>query len=277
MGEFFEAIVDPAYPFLRYALLAGVLSSPAFGILGTYVVARRLTYLAAAISHSVLGGIGAALFLNQVVGLTWCDPMLGAVASALIAALVIGGASLYARQREDTVISAVWSVGMASGVLLLHYTRGYTDPMSYLFGAIDFVARGDLWLILGLDALVVGLAVCFRNKLAAVCFDEEFAALRGLRAKVYYLFLLCLVALTVVLLVRVVGIVMVIALLTLPAAAASQFSRRLWQMMALATLLCAVFVVVGLGISYRFELPSGPAIILLAAGFYLVSMLARRR
>ena len=277
MGEFVEAVFDPEIPFLRYALLAGVMSSVAFGILGTYVVTRRLTYLAAAISHSVLGGIGAALYLQRSVGLAWCDPMLGATVSALAAALIIGLASIYARQREDTVISAVWAVGMAVGLLLLHLTPGYTEPMSYLFGDINYISRNDLWLIVGLDALVVGLAVCFRNKLAAVCFDEEFAELRGLHSKAYYLFLLCLVALTVVLLVRVVGIVMVIALLTVPAAAAGQFARRLWQMMALATAFCGVFVVAGLGISYRLEVPTGPAIIVLAAGFYLAAMLARRR
>jgi zinc transport system permease protein len=276
MGEFLEALRDPDIPFLRYALLAGVLSSFALGILGSYVVARRITYLAAAISHSVLGGIGAALYLQRAHGLDWCDPMYGAVLAALASALVIGSASLYARQREDTVISAVWSVGMAAGLLLLYKTPGYTEPMSYLFGDINYITRADLWLIVALDAAVVLLAVAFRNKLAAVCFDEEFAELRGLRAKAYYLFLLCLVALGVVLLVRVVGIVMVIALLTLPAAAASQFARRLWQMMTLATLFCAVFIVFGLAASYRFELPTGPAIIVLAAGAYLLAVGLRR-
>ena len=89
------------------------------GVVGSYVVARRITYIAAAISHCVLGGIGVAVYLNAARGCRWCDPMLGALVAALAAALVIGLVSLYARQREDTVISAVWAVGMAIGLVFL--------------------------------------------------------------------------------------------------------------------------------------------------------------
>ena len=155
-------------------------------------------------------------------------------------------------------------------------TPGYADPMSYLFGNILMISQRDLWIIAALDALVAGVGLLFYHKFTAVCFDEEFALLRGVRVKFYYLLLLCLTAVTVVLLVRVVGIVMVVALLTLPAAVAGHFSRRLWQMMALATLVCALFITVGLGISYRFDLPSGPAIILLAAAVYLAVMVGSR-
>jgi zinc transport system permease protein len=274
--EFLEALGDPDIPFLRYALLAGVLASVALGIIGTYVVTRRISSIAGAISHSVLGGIGAALYLQVVAGWAWCHPMYGAVAAALASAIVIGLVSLYAKQREDTVIGALWAVGMAVGLLFFAKTPGYTDPMSYLFGNILFITRGDLWLVLALDALVIGLGVTLYHKFLAVCFDPEFAELRGVRVRVYYLLLLCLTALTVVLLVRVVGIVMVIALLTLPAAVAGHFARRLWHMMALAVLACMIFVGVGLGISYYAELPSGPVIIVLAAGVYLVVAVGKR-
>jgi zinc transport system permease protein len=195
--------------------------------------------------------------------------MYGAVAAALASAVLIGLVSLYARQREDTVIGALWAVGMAVGLLFFAKTPGYADPMSYLFGDILLISRNDLWQVAALDVLVVGLGLTLYNKFLAVCFDPEFADLRGIRVKLYYMLLLCLTALTVVLLMRVVGIVMVIALLTLPAAVAGHFSRRLWQMMLLAVLCCMVFVTVGLGLSYRYELTSGPAIIVLAAGVYL--------
>lgn len=271
MAEFLDALQDPLIPFLRYALLAGLLASVGFGVIGSYVVVRRITYIAAAISHCVLGGIGAALYLQKVVGLEWCDPMYGAVAAALLSAVLIGVVSLYARQREDTAISAVWATGMAIGLLLLSaIPPNLVDPMSYLFGDINFVSRGDLWLIVGLDLLIVGLAAVFHHKFVAVCFDEEFAELRGVRAKFYYLFLLCLTALAVVTLVRIVGNVMVIALLSLPAAIAGHFSRQLWQMMALATLFCMAFLSVGLGVSYTYNLLSGPVIILVAAAVYVL-------
>ena len=274
MVEFFEALADPDIPFLRYALLAGALASISLGIIGSYVVTRRISYLGGAISHCVLSGIGLGLFLQIVCGWTWCHPMYGAVVSALAAAVGIGLVSLYAHRREDTVIGALWAVGMAVGILLFAKTPGYTDPMSYLFGDILFISRRDLWAVAALDALVAGVGLAFYPKFQAVCFDQEFAELRGVRVTAYYLLLLCLTALTVVLLVRVVGIVMVVALLTLPAAVAGFFVRKLWQMMLLATLLCAALVAVGLGVSYRYELPTGPVIIVLAAAAYLAAILA---
>ena len=273
--EFFDAVAR--YPFLQYALLAGVLSSVACGVVGTYVVVRRITYIAGGISHCVLGGIGAALYLQRVHGWQWLSPLYGAVAAALAAAAVIGLVSLRARQREDTVIGALWAIGMAVGVLFLAKTPGYSqDLMSYLFGNILMVSAGDLWLIAALDAVVIALATLFHNQFLAVCFDEEFARVRGLRVEVYYLLLLGLTALTVVLLVTVVGIVLVIALLTLPVAVAGYFARRLWQMMILATLLSIAFTVGGLAISYGPDLPSGATIVLLAGAAYLATVLGMR-
>jgi zinc transport system permease protein len=277
MSEFFHALADPAIPFLRYALIVGLLASVALGIVGSYVVTRRITYIAAAIAHCVLGGIGAAIYLNKRWDQAWCDPMYGAVAAALLSALVIGLVSLYARQREDTVISAVWALGMAIGLLFFAMTPGFVDPMAYvLYGNILLISTHDVWLVAAMDALVVALGLGFYPKLLAVCFDEEFAALRGVRVKLHYLLLLCLTALTVVLLVRVVGIVLVIALLTLPAAAAGHFARKLWHMMAVAVLFCMAFIGSGIAVSYTNNLPSGPVIILIAGGAYLLITLGSR-
>ena len=276
MFDFFRELNDPSLAFLRYALLAGLLASVSLGVVGSYVVTRRITYIAAAIAHSVLGGIGAALYLNVVGGQQWCDPMLGATAAALLAALVIGLVSIYSREREDTVIGAVWVIGMSVGLLFIAKTPGYNDPMSYLFGNILLITARDVWLVAAMGAAVVALGVGFYNKLLAVCFDEEFAALRGVRVKFYYLLLLCLTAITVVLLIRVVGIVLVIALVTLPAAIAGHFARRLWQMMILAVLFSMVFVTSGLAVSYPTNLPSGPVIVLIAGAAYLLVVLVAR-
>jgi zinc transport system permease protein len=147
--------------------------------------------------------------------------------------------------------------------------------MSYLFGNILLISRSDLWLVGALDATVISLGILFYHKLLAVCFDEEFARLRGVHVERFYLLLLGLTALTVVLLVNVVGIVMVIALLTLPAAVGGQFARRLWQMMVLAVGCCMAFTVAGLWFSYSFDLPSGPSIIVFAATTYLLVVAVR--
>ena len=272
MAEFLEAL--PRHAFLQYALLAGLLASLACGVVGAYVVSRRISYLAGAMAHSVLGGLGAARYLQVTRGWEWCQPLYGALAAALLAALAIGLVSLKARGREDTIIGAIWAVGMALGVLFMAATPGYgVDLMAYLFGNILMVGPVDLWLMAGLDLVVALVGLGLYPQLLAVCFDEEFARLRGLNVDLYYLLLLGLTALTVVLLSTVVGIVMVIALLTLPAAVAAHFGRRLWQIMAGAVVLSALFTSAGLGLSYAPDLPAGACIILLAGGVYLAATL----
>ncbi len=268
MTEFFFDLMN--FSFLKYALAAGLLASIACGIIGSYVVTRRITYIAGAIAHSVLGGMGAARYCEVVLGWGWFHPLIGATAAALISAVIIGLVSLRARQREDTVIGAVWAIGMAAGIMFIFKTPGYNENlMSYLFGNILMVTQADIWLMAGLDLLIIVLVLVFYHKFLAVCFDEEFALLRGVRVEVYYLLLLCLTALTVVLMLSVVGIVMVIALLTLPPATAGYFSKRLGGMMMLSMLFSALFTTGGLAISYGPGLPTGATIILLAGAVYL--------
>jgi zinc transport system permease protein len=276
MVEFFNAILDPDNEFLRLAFYVATLSSVAFGIMGTYVVTRRISYLAGAIAHCVFGGIGAGIFLQKKVGLEWFDPMYGAAISAVIAAVIIGLVSMYAQQREDTVIGGLWAIGMAAGLLLIDLTPGYFDMTSYLFGDILLISYDDIKLVFYLDVAVIVLSIYFYNNLLAVCFDEEFARLRGVRVEVFYILLLCLTSLTVVLLVRVVGVIMVIALLTLPAGVAGQFAHKMWHTMALAVIFCMFFNWTGLAVSYSLKLSSGPTIIIIAGITYLVVLAAGR-
>jgi zinc transport system permease protein len=266
---FLQALSE--HTFLQYALLGGILASVACGIIGTYVVVRRITYMAGGIAHSVLGGIGAALYLQRVHGWQSLNPLVGALVAAVLAALIIGAVSMRARQRVDTVIGAVWAIGMAIGVLFLSRTPGYgEDLMSYLFGNILMVSKSDLWLMAVLDAIVVASAVVFFKQLESVCFDEEFSTVRGINVGLHFVFLLLLTALTVVLLVTVVGVVMVIALLTIPAAIAGQFTRRLGPMMLLAIGVSIALTAGGLAASYGPDLPTGATIIVLAGAAYLV-------
>jgi zinc transport system permease protein len=275
ISEFLDAVAT--FPLMQRALLTALLVSVACGVVGTYVVVRRISYLAGGIAHSILGGMGAAIYLQKVCGVTWLTPLHGALAAALLSAANIGVVSLRFRQREDTAISALWAIGMAAGVLFIYQTPGYQqDLMSYLFGSISIVSAEDIWLIVALDVLVVGVSLAFYKQFLAVCFDEEFARTRGIRVEFYFLLLLCLTALTVVLLVTVVGIILVIALLTLPVAVAGYFSRRLWQMMLVASVLSALLTTSGLAISYAPRLPAGATVIVLAGGLYLIVMLAAR-
>ncbi len=264
------------FSFLQHAFLSGLLASVVCGVIGTFVVVKRISYIAGGISHTVLGGMGAALYFQTTYQWQWFTPIYGALAAALASALVIGVVSLRARQREDTVIGALWAVGMATGILFISRTPGYnTDLMSYLFGNILLVSSDDLWLLVGLDVLVLGCVALFYRQFVAACFDEEFARLRGIKVELYYLFLLCLISLTVVLLVTVVGIVMVIAMLTLPTAIAGFLSKDLRQMMILSVLLSATFTSAGLAVSYSPNFPTGATTILIAGITYLVFVILR--
>jgi len=279
LNGFLQALGDHA--FLRQALAAGILASVACGVVGTYVVTRRITVIAGSLAHTVLGGMGAAYWLRATRGWEWLHPLHGAIVAALLGALLIGLVRSHGREREDTVISALWAVGMAVGVLFLFQTPGYkADLMTYLFGNIVMVDPQALRLLVVLDLAVLLLVLLFYNPLLAICFDEEFARLRGVRVGALYTLLLCLTALTIVTLVYVVGIVMVIALVTLPAAVASRWTRRLWTTMVVAALLSAALTTTGLGISYSADLPAGATIVLLAGALYAAVQVAtglRRR
>jgi zinc transport system permease protein len=256
---------------MRNAVIAGVLASVACGVVGTYVVTRRITLIAGSLSHSVLGGMGAAYYLRAVHGWNWLHPLHGAVVAALLGAVIISFVRTHGREREDTVISALWAIGMAIGIMFIVRTPGYkTDLMTYLFGNIVMADDRAIQLLVVLDVLVVGVGLLFYKQLLAVCFDEEFARVRGINIDLFYTLLLCLSALTIVTLIYVVGIVMVIALLTLPVAIAGKYSRHLWQMMILAALLSAFFTTGGLAVSYAPDLPPGATTILLAGAVYVI-------
>ncbi len=275
MTDFFNALLH--HSFLQHALLAGLLVSISSGIVGTYVVTRRITYLAGGIAHCVLGGMGFARYMQTVHDWAFFTPMFGALLAALLAAFIIGVVNLKAEERIDTVISAFWGMGMAAGILFISKTPGYgEDLMAYLFGNILLVTQRDLLLIAGLDLFIAATAFLFHKQFVAVCFDEEFARLRGVNTQLFYFLMLALTALTVVLMVSIVGIVMVIVMLTLPAAIAGRFCRRMGPMMALAAGLCALFTFSGLAISYQPDLPAGATIILLAGIIYLITLTARR-
>ena len=271
MSLFWEHLLEHA--FLQFAILGGLLASVACGVVGSFVVVRRTTYVAGAIAHCVLGGMGAARYLQRVHGVEWMTPLLGATAAAVIAALIIAAVTASGRQREDTVLSAVWAIGMAVGISFIAATPGYyEDLMSYLFGNILMVGVSDLGYMAVLDLVIVTLVFLFYDKFLVISFQPELARLRGIRVRHYHTLLLILISLTVVLLTQVVGLVMVIALLTLPAATALHFTRRLWSAMIVASALCFLFTVSGIALSYGPELPAGATVIQVAGATYLLAI-----
>ncbi len=275
MNSFIEALLNPSLPFMRNAFFAGLLSSVLFGIIGSVVTVKRISGLAGAISHAVLGGIGMAMYFSATGLIVWLSPIIGAMIFAIISAFIIGIVSLKSKQRADTVINAIWAIGMSIGVLFMAKTPGYTDPMSYLFGNILLISTRELYILAVLDIVVVLLTWRFYPQITASAFDEEFAKVRGVKTDIIFIVILTVTAIAVVLLQTFVGIVMVIAMLTLPAGTAGYAARSLSGMMLMACLFSAVFSVVGLFASWSFNTPAGAMVVVFAGAVFLLTALIK--
>ncbi|GHT95381.1 membrane protein [Spirochaetia bacterium] len=269
MNTFITVLFSADFPFIRNALIAGVLSAVLFGTLGAVVTVRRIASLAGAISHAVLGGIGMALYFSAAGIVPGFPPMAGALIFAVLSAGIIGVVSLKAKQREDTVINAIWAIGMSVGVLFMAKTPGYTDPSSYLFGNILLISNRDLLLLAVLDGIVIFLSWRFYPQIEASSFDEEFARVRGVPVSALFLILLAITAVAIVLLQTFVGIVMVIAMLTLPAGTAGSFAKSLGGLMFFSALFAALFSAAGLVLGWAFDAPVGAVTVIIAGIVFL--------
>ncbi len=258
------------FEFMRNALIAGLLASVLCGIMGTLVVVNRIVFLSGGIAHAAYGGIGLAFYFG------W--PFLAStIGFSMAAALVMAAVSLQARHRADTIIGVVWAVGMAFGIILMDLTPGYNvDLMSYLFGSILTVPKSDLWIMLVMGVLITALVTFYYKDLLALSYDEEFARIRGIPVKTLYFTLIALLAVTIVMMIQVVGLILVIALLTIPPFIVEKHAKSLVQMMVGSSFLGAFFTLLGLWLSYTFNLTSGASIIMVAGVVFFLSLLLDR-
>lgn len=274
MIAFLEALVTN--PLLMTALFAGLAASVVSGIIGSYVVVKRIVFISGSISHSVLGGIGVCLWLQRTQGVAWATPLIGALIAAIASALIIGWIRLSYKQREDTVIAALWSIGMAIGIIFISQTPGFNVELTnFLIGNILWTTPTDLYILLGLDLIIIIAVSILHKRFLAICFDENQAKLQGLPVNSLYLLLLVLTAITIVLLIQVVGVVLVMTMLAIPAAMANTVTSRLSHMMLIAVLLNSFFCITGLYASFEFNWPPGATIALIAGGAYSLNLLRR--
>ncbi|MCB1113025.1 MAG: metal ABC transporter permease [Chlamydiales bacterium] len=273
---FFQAL--QVNPLLLSAVFAGLAASVVSGVIGSYVVVKRIVFISGGIAHSVLSGIGLSLWLERAHGLAWISPLQGALLAAVIAALLIGWVHLQYREREDSVIAALWSVGMAVGVLFISQTPGFNVELTnFLIGNILWVSPQDLQILWGLDLFVLITVFLMHKRFLTICFDEDQARLQGVPVKQLYLVLLVLTAVTIVLLVQVVGIILVMTMLTIPPALANLFTARLSRMMLIAVVLSFAFSFSGTAIAYQLDWPAGATIALLAGAAYVIMLPIKRR
>ena len=246
------------YDFIQNALISGVLISIAAGIIGSLVVVNKITFLTGGIAHSSYGGIGLAIYLGIPV-------LFGATVFAVITAILIAIITLKNRTRIDAIIGMMWASGMAIGIIFVDLTPGYNvDLMSYLFGSIIAVSAEDIQYMTVLDIFIIGIVVYFYKEILAVSYDSEFATLRGINVKFFYTLILILAALCVVAAIKAVGLILVIALLTIPTYLAETFASKLSSMMILSSILATIFTILGLVVSYSYDISSGASIIMVA-------------
>ncbi len=255
------------FEFMQNALIASLIVSLICGIVGTLIVINRMVFIAGGIAHGSYGGIGLALYFGIA-------PMLGASLFALFLGLIIATITHKNSARLDSLIGVIWAFGMALGIVMSDLTPGYNvDLMSYLFGAILSVSFEDMMGMGAVLVLVILFAVVFYKQLLAMSFDAQFAKLRGVNVTLLYFALVSIVALGVVIIIRAVGLILVIALLSIPPYIAEKLTNSMGSMMAVASLLSALFCCVGLGISYAYDVSGGASIILVATSTFLVQFL----
>lgn len=254
------------YDFMRNALLAGLLVSITCGIIGTYVVVKRIVFISGGIAHAAYGGIGMSYFFG------W-NPVLGAIIFSLASAFGMGFVQRKTKERADSIIGVMWAIGMAIGIIFLDLTPGYkADLMSYLFGSILAVPVTDLWVMLIMNLVILLLVLLFYKELLGITFDEQYALVLNVPVHWMYLLLMAMIGFSVVMLMRVVGLIMVIALLTIPASIGAMFLRDIKKIMLVASLLGMIFTTLGLFASYFLNLTSGATIILIAGLAYVISL-----
>ncbi|MCL2040728.1 MAG: metal ABC transporter permease [Bacteroidales bacterium] len=251
-------------PFFVNALLSVAVMSVLTGIIGSYIVSRKLVFMSGGISHASFGGLGIAWFLGL-------NPMLGAFVFGVFSALSIEFISSRGKNEKDTAIGILWSVGMAIGILFIFLTPGYQpNLMSYLFGNILVVPRSEI--IFG-AILTLGIAilfVVFYKPILYVAFDREFALVRRMPVKTVNYLMMVVVALAIIMTMKVAGIILAIAMLTLPPVIASLFCKKLSWMMIVSVVVGVAGSVAGLFLSFLFDTPASATIVFTLGVIYLI-------
>lgn len=258
------------YTFFQNALLGSLLTAIACGIVGTYIVVRRLVFISGGITHASFGGLGLGFYLGF-------NPILTAMAFSILAAFGVEWASKSQQIREDSAIAGIWSLGMALGVIFIFLTPGYAPNLStYLFGNILTISRTDIWASAVLVIALLSLFGLFMREIIYIAFDPNFAQTQRLPVKWLEYVMMCFIAITIVLSIRMIGIMLLMSLLTLPQITVnlltSDYRKIMWGSIAIAFL----GSVAGLVLSYYLNVPSGAFIILVLVVLFLLVKIGKR-
>ncbi len=250
--------------FFQHALLGSIFTCIACGIVGTYIVSKRLVFISGGITHASFGGLGLGFFLG-------INPILSALAFSVLSAFGVEWLSKHQNVREDSAIAAVWSLGMALGVICIFLTPGYAPNISaYLFGNILTVTKTDLWMVSILAILLALGFIFFFKKILYTSFDREFAQTKGLPVSWIEHLMMLAIAVTIVCSIRLIGIMLLLSLLTIPQMTANLFSSRFKTIIIYSIFIGIIGCIGGLFLSYYINVPSGATIIFIQVSVFLL-------
>ena len=261
------------YAFFQNALWASLLISVACGIVGAYIVSRRIVFISGGITHATFGGLGIGFYFG-------INPLVSALVFAVLSAFgveYLSRSGRYRQMREDSVIAAIWSFGMAIGVVFIFLTPGYAPNLSaYLFGNILVVTKNDLlWMALLTFSLVV-IYVLGKRAIAYTAFDRDFAFTQQLPVRFIEYMMMLFIAATIVLSIRLIGIMLLMSILTIPQMIVNLFTSNYYKITVGSCFVCFFGCVSGLFLSYFFNIPSGAFIILILIMLFLTAKIIRK-
>lgn len=257
------------YTFFQNALLGSFLASILCGLIGTYIVTRRLVFISGGITHASFGGIG----LGVVLGIS---PILSAMGFSILSAFGVQWMSHRGDVREDSAIAVFWTFGMSLGIICCFLSPGFMpDLPSFLFGSILTIGEADLWLLGTLVVLVAVVFVLLYRTILSVAFDANFARSQRLPVDFIEYLMMALIAMTIVATLRMVGIVLSISLLTIPQMTANTLTQDFKRIIAWSIVIGWIDCLLGLSLSYSLNVPSGASIIFVSILVYLVAKVGR--
>lgn len=266
------------YEFLQNAFLTGMMIGVIAPLLGVFIVVRRLSLIADALSHVTLAGIAASLLLEKKLGTMGVfNPLYMGMAFSVTGSLFIEKLRSVYKHYQELAIPIILSGGIGLGVIFISLADGFnTDLFSYLFGSVSAVSRMDLWIIFIIGLIVIGIVVALYKELFLLSFDEDHAKASGIAVKSVHFIFIVMVALVIAASMRIVGILLVSSLMTLPVAASIRISKGFKQTIFLSCLFGELSVLGGLTISYYLDLAPGGTIVMISVLILILAILYKK-
>ena len=256
------------YSFFQNALIGSFFTCIACGIIGSYVVVKRLVFISGGITHASFGGLGLGFYLG-------INPILSALIFSIFSAFGVEWLSKKQNVQEDSAIAVFWALGMAFGVICIFLTPGYAPNISaYLFGNILTITQTDIWFVFSLSILLVFFFSFFFKPILYTAFDAEFAKIKGLNVNLIETIMMVAIAVTIVASIRLIGIMLLMSLLTIPQITANLFTSQFKRLIFYSIIISIIGCFSGLFFSYLLNIPSGAAIIFIQVIIFLASKAA---